>query len=119
MVVSYSSHLPSLSFSTKSIISMRRHIVIRPVLQDAGYRPDFTPAHHVDLLTGNKASTAGNLKNPILSLFINTLPQKTLITKKRVVQSSLDCNGSKIKQDEKYYKSSKSLAAIIFHQIII
>ena len=40
-------------FSISRRISSTRHAVVRgPSFTGAGKRPDFTPAHHVDLLTG-------------------------------------------------------------------
>ena len=47
-------------------MSSARHAVIRgPSLTLFGNRPDLTPAHQVDLLTGNTAKISGNLINPV------------------------------------------------------
>ena len=47
-------------------MSSTRHAVMRsPNFMDCGKRPDLTPAHHVDLLTGITESTAGKRIKPV------------------------------------------------------
>ena len=49
-----------------SWMSSARHAVIfSPSFTDFGKRPDLTPAHQVDLLTGKTASTAGSRIKPV------------------------------------------------------
>jgi len=40
--------------------STRQAVVLGPSLTGLGKRPDFTPAHHVDLPTGMTAGTGGS-----------------------------------------------------------
>lgn len=47
-------------------MSLTRHaVILDDNLTGFGYMPDLTPAHQVDLLTGNNLRTSGNRKKPV------------------------------------------------------
>ncbi len=43
----------------------RQAVILDDNFMGFGYMPDFTPAHHVDLLTGKNFKTSGRRKNPV------------------------------------------------------